>query len=180
MTPVKKVRALFRRLLVAGTVGPLQVAPTEVQGTDCPMHSAKIARRDSNARPCSQGYDRRAGDSILAGPISTSDTTDHGARAEQCQLAASCHPRCRSVVWAGERKKNPKSDVIGYARPVRQVCASKARIETMPGRRIGRKKNRRPFAIGRGLRGGRWPGPEVERDGERCYRGRGWVTIGPQ
>jgi len=43
-----------------------------------------------------------------------------------------------------------------------------------------RAKNRRPLSIGRGLRGGRWPGPEVERDGEKCYRDRGWVTTGSE
>jgi hypothetical protein len=37
-------------------------------------------------------------------------------------------------------------------------------------------KKRRPFASGHGLRGGRWPGPQVERDGSRCYCGRGWVS----
>src|SRR3954468_12434893 len=36
------------------------------------------------------------------------------------------------------------------------------------------------LSIGLGLRGGRWPGPMVERDGLRCYFGRGWVTDGPQ
>ena len=37
-------------------------------------------------------------------------------------------------------------------------------------------KKRRPFASGHGLRGGRWPGPQVERDGLSCYCGRGWVS----
>ena len=37
-------------------------------------------------------------------------------------------------------------------------------------------KKRRPFASGPGLRGGRWPGPQVERDGLSCYCGRGWVS----
>ena len=36
------------------------------------------------------------------------------------------------------------------------------------------QKNSPPLCLfGHGLRGGRWPGPHVERDGERCYRGRG-------
>lgn len=34
------------------------------------------------------------------------------------------------------------------------------------------------LSIGHGLRGGRWPGPLVERDGLRCYFGRGWVSDG--
>ena len=39
-----------------------------------------------------------------------------------------------------------------------------------------RAKKRRPFAcLGHGLRGGRWPGPRVERDGVKCYRGRALV-----
>src|SRR6476620_10734341 len=46
----------------------------------------------------------------------------------------------------------------------------------LPRRFIESAKKRRPFSIGLGLRGGRWPGPQVERDGENCYRGRGWVT----
>jgi hypothetical protein len=37
-------------------------------------------------------------------------------------------------------------------------------------------KKCRPFASGHGLRGGRWPGPQVERDGLSCYCGRGWVS----
>jgi hypothetical protein len=37
------------------------------------------------------------------------------------------------------------------------------------------RKKRRPFVVGPGLRGGRWPEAHVERDGERCYCGRGWV-----
>ena len=42
------------------------------------------------------------------------------------------------------------------------------------------QKNAVPLLVGHGLRGGRWPGPHVERDGERCYCGRGWVSDGPQ
>src|SRR3954466_9126817 len=42
------------------------------------------------------------------------------------------------------------------------------------------RKKSPSLSIGLGLRGGRWPGPMVERDGLRCYFGRGWVTDGPQ
>jgi hypothetical protein len=35
----------------------------------------------------------------------------------------------------------------------------------------GAEKNSPPLRwLGHGLRGGRWPGPCIERDGERCYR----------
>jgi hypothetical protein len=37
-------------------------------------------------------------------------------------------------------------------------------------------KKCRPFASDTGLRGGRWPGSQVERDGLSCYCGRGWVS----
>jgi hypothetical protein len=37
------------------------------------------------------------------------------------------------------------------------------------------QKNAAPLLVGPGLRGGRWPEAHVERDGERCYCGRGWV-----
>ncbi len=192
MIPVKKVHALFRGSNVARAVAPLQVAPTEMQGTDCPMHCAKFARRDSNARPCSQGYDRSAADIPLLAPAGTNSTTDHGARAVQkCQLAAfrrpaSCRPRYRSVIWTGERRKrilNPspldthaKCDMFAQAHGADiPICLSawQSGIHTPRAH-----KKRRPFASGHGLRGGRWPGPQVERDGLNCYRGRGWVTNG--
>jgi hypothetical protein len=41
------------------------------------------------------------------------------------------------------------------------------------------QKNAVPLLVGPGLRGGRWPEAHVERDGERCYCGRGWVLPAP-
>src|SRR2546425_18552 len=45
-------------------------------------------------------------------------------------------------------------------------------------RKIGQtpaaKKIRRPFAMPAAEGGGRWPGPIIERDGDRCYRGAPW------
>lgn len=141
------------------------------------MLCAKNTRREFNARPCSQVYNRCAAEVTIAASAGKNRTTVYGARVGQtCQLAAlgrpaSCHPRCRPVVWTSVQKKKPKSVAIEYARKVRQVCASNERIERS-AIRSRRNKKRRPFAIGHGLRGGRWPGPQVERDGENCYRGR--------
>jgi hypothetical protein len=42
-------------------------------------------------------------------------------------------------------------------------------------RALSAQKNAVPLFVGPGLRGGRWPEAHVERDGERCYFGRGWV-----
>ena len=79
---VKKVCAQSCSLNVARTVVPLQTAPTEVQGNNCPMLSALITRRDSDARPCSQDCTGRDD-----GLRHTTGTTNNGARAVQkCQL----------------------------------------------------------------------------------------------
>ena len=40
---------------------------------------------------------------------------------------------------------------------------------------LSAQKNAVPLLVGPGLRGGRWPEAHIERDGERCYFGRGWV-----
>jgi hypothetical protein len=55
-----------------------------------------------------------------------------------------------------------------YARSVRQVCTlKKSKLEN-------RAKKRRPYSLLQPRdEGGRWPGLRVERDGGRCYRGRG-------
>jgi hypothetical protein len=56
---------------------------------------------------------------------------------------------------------------------VRRTWFAKGALKENAGRLAERAKKRRPFAcLGHGLRGGRWPGPRVERDGVRCYRGR--------
>jgi hypothetical protein len=39
------------------------------------------------------------------------------------------------------------------------------------------KKIRRPFAMPAAEGGGRWPGPIIERDGDRCYRGAPWFPV---
>ena len=44
---------------------------------------------------------------------------------------------------------------------------------------VSAQKNAVPLLVGPGLRGGRWPEAHVERDGERCYCGRGWVLRAP-
>src|SRR4051812_3467307 len=70
---------------------PLQAAPTEVQGSDCPKHCAKITRRDFNAQSCSQVYVRCAVAQTVAPSTGTSDTDDHAAALEQCQLGVVPH-----------------------------------------------------------------------------------------
>jgi hypothetical protein len=72
-----------------------------------------------------------------------------------------CH-RFKSSV----KKQCRSRSRLRYARQVRQVCASTRDFN-------GAKKLAAPLLFGRGFEGGRWPGPLVERDGERCYRGRG-------
>src|SRR5207244_1236059 len=100
--------------------------------------------------------------------------------------------RYRPVVWTGERRMKSKSVTPRYALQVRQVFASTDRIERLginqrtcmaalrkaPGVVRSRRIKTPSLSIGRGLRGGRWPGPMVERDDLRCYFGRGWVTDG--
>ena len=91
-TPVKKQRALFCPSNVACAVCPLQVAPTEVQGPDYTLHSVRITRRDSDARPCSRGHDRCEVDDVVVSPA-TIGTNIHGARAVQkCQLSGIVPP----------------------------------------------------------------------------------------
>ena len=60
--------------------------------------------------------------------------------------------------------------------PIRNMRTTRRESPGLSPQFNQRAKKRRPFSIGHGLRGGRWPGPRVERDGENCYRGRGWVT----
>ena len=215
MASVKKVCAHFCSLNVARTVVPLQVAPTEVQGPNCPMRSVKITRRDSDARPCSRGFDRCAdGESRRLGD--TTGTTNYGARAVQkCQLSGIVPPKMPARHWnrrtkekaircskirtsntTGLRKQHKNRSQrnqslrapirLGRRRSIHATaewpCSSRglsARARSRCGDIQPTKsahKKRRPFASGHGLRGGRWPGPQVERDGLSCYCGRGWVS----
>ena len=50
-----------------------------------------------------------------------------------------------------------------------KIQAEFLRIQVQPRKN---KKLAAPVQLGRGLRGGRWPGPIIVRDGERCYRVR--------
>src|SRR4051794_34676471 len=215
MTPVKKPCALFVARMFPRTAVPLQVAPTEVQGSDCPKLCAKITRRDFNAQSCSQVYVRCAVAQTVAPSTGTSDTGDHAAAPEQCQLGVvpSAMPIRRmdwptieswasggSVTdadWKSAKAKTsnrPHTRHHRYATELRQVCASTMRIGRFEiSRRMHSSERHKPatratagvkktssLSIGLGLRGGRWPGPMVERDDLRCYFGRGWVTDGPQ
>ncbi len=235
---VKKLRAQFCSSNVARTVVPLQVAPTEVQGNNCPMLSAKITRRDSNASPCSQDCTFRAD-----GLSRTIGTIKYGARAVQkCQLSGILPPemparhvdrrtkdrtqihcsKIRTHHATGLRKhpKNwsPRNQSLRAPVGLQQwvprrvpgatprwydfnlgrcpghqaktgmgamatALSGHARSELpCPRRAVGMApyprahKKCRPFASGHGLRGGRWPGPQVERDGLSCYCGPGWVS----
>src|SRR5262245_60734027 len=99
MALVKNLRALFHSAFGACTVVPLQVAQAEVQGTDCPMLSAKIARPVFDAQPCSHGCNRHADDfpqrrqsaKTLQPSWCASRTTV--STSGVCR-SASCHPRC--------------------------------------------------------------------------------------
>ena len=171
------------------------------------MLSAKITRRDSDARPCSRFYDRCA-DGEPRRPSGTTGTTDYGARAVQkCQLSGIVPPKMparrvdrrtkgetqihclqiRTSDATGLRKHcriwSQRNQPLGARSNQQQLqvpFASAARPTHSPGTMnqatTAAHKKRRPFASGHGLRGGRWPGPQVERDGLNCYCGRGWVS----
>jgi hypothetical protein len=202
MALVKKVCAHFCSSNVARTVAPLQAAPTEVQRPNCPMLSAKITRRDSDARPCSRVCNRCA-DGEPRRPSDTTGTTNYGARAAQkCQLRGVVPPKMPARHWnrrtreksircskirtrcaTGLRKQRKNwTNVDQRRKPVGQTFLSARDIHLewqtrMSAPRVPRAhKKRRPFASGHGLRGGRWPGPQVERDGLNCYCSRGWVS----
>jgi hypothetical protein len=211
---VKKVCAHFCSSSVAHTVVPLQVAPTEVQGPNCPKHTVKITRQGFDVRPCSRGYDRCA-DGAFHRLVITTATTNYGARAVQkCQLSGIVPPKMPTRHWdrltkekaihcskirtwdtTGLRKqdknrsqRNQSLRAPSQAENTRMgamatALSGHARFElSCPSRAVSMAqsakahKKRRPFASGHGLRGGRWPGPQVERDGLSCYCGRGWVS----
>ncbi len=77
------------------------------------------------------------------------------------------------------------SSATGLRQHPKEICHMGARrvpgVEALRAPRIvalekpQRIKNAVPLLVGPGLRGGRWPEAHVERDGERCYCGRGWV-----
>jgi hypothetical protein len=60
---------------------------------------------------------------------------------------------------------------IEHAKPQATECANRRRFKD----RMSRKRTRRPFEVRPRVEGGRWPGPHVVRDGERCYR---WPRAG--
>src|SRR4051812_27820734 len=92
------------------------------------MHCARITRRGSDARPCSQGYSRRAVDFPLGASVGINATNDHAARLDKCQLAASCQPRCRPVMRTGERMKRPMLVAIEYARGCDRFALAKKKL----------------------------------------------------
>jgi len=214
MASVKKVCTQFCSLNVALTVSPLQVAPTEVQGPNCPKLCAKITRRDSDVRPCSRDCDRCAGGKSRR-LRHTTGTDYYGARAVQkCQQSGIVPPKMPARHWnrltrekaircskirtpntTGLRKqgKNRSQRNQSLRAPTKVWVAptfgrlSNATRKTANRPNVGAAqpqeasstsahKKCRPFASGHGLRGGRWPGPQVERDGLSCYCGRGWVS----
>ena len=92
---------------------------------------------------------------------------------------SSCRPRPVDVsVWPSTPRHSPGAMATAPSGHVALRITRPRRVVDVALHTTAQKK-RRPISSGRGLRGGRWPGAQVERDGSSCYCGRGWVSDGP-